>query len=270
MCCFKPNPIDVFGTKIFASRRVYARQILVYSMSVSTNDDDLAMILPVPVPLAASEDSVKFINLEDYPTFFDDLQALFPAKKILKKSLGGGGGGSGGGETLVVHNVGDFVASFVPGMRDFERLDERFRIDPDIWLTQQQYANYGFVVFQLKRPAQEPTKESGLLSGQRRRHIKLKPHPMAFEFPLREIGQRLFFPTVHIHDGTMPAKADFDHVLYAQTNGVGLRELAHWEESKKLIKSKINMQKASHLVLADSHCYRRELQGELPNLDTWL
>ena len=28
------------------------------------------------------------------------------------------------------------------------------------------------------------------------------------------------------------------------------------------IKRKIDMQKASHLVLADSHCYRRELRGD--------
>ena len=268
MCCFKPNPVDVFGTRIFAARRVYARQILVYSMTVSTNDD-VAMILPVPVPLSAPEDSVKFINLEDYSTFFDDLQALFPSKKSRGK-FQGGGGGFGGGGTLVVHNVGDFVASFVPAMKDFERLDERFRIDPEIWLTQQQYANYGFVVFQLKQPAQEPATDSSPVFGVRRRPIQLKPHPMAFEFPLREIGQRLFFPTVHIHDGTMPAKADFDHVLYAQTSGVGRRELVHWEESDALIKSTIDMQKASHLVLADSHCYRRELRGKLPNLDTWL
>ena len=87
---------------------------------------------------------------------------------------------------------------------------------------------------------------------------------------MREIGQRLFLPTVHIHDGTMPAKADFDHVLYAQTSGAGRRELVRWEESNALIKSMIDMQKTSHLVLADSHCYRRELRGKLQNPDAWL
>lgn len=269
MCCFKPNPIDVFATKIFAARRVYARQILVYSMSVSTHDD-LAMILPVPVPVAAPEDSVKFINLEDYSTFFDDLEALFPKKEISGKFKGGGGGGFGGGGVLAVHNVGDFIASFVPEMEDFDRLDERFRIDPDIWLTQQQYSNYGFVVFQLKAAAKKDANESPQISGLKHRPIQLTPHPMAFEFPLRELGQRLFFPTVHIHDGTMPLKADFDHILYAQTNRIGRRELIQWQESHALIKSKIDMQKASDIVLADSHCYRRELKGRLPNRDTWL
>jgi hypothetical protein len=60
------------------------------------------------------------------------------------------------------------------------------------------YADWGFAVFQLA-----PTK--GLASV----------HPMAFDFPTRE-PSRLFFPTVHVHDGQLHAEAEFAHQLYAQ------------------------------------------------------
>ena len=37
---------------------------------------------------------------------------------------------------------------------------------------------------------------------------------MAFDFP--RAAKKLFFPTVHIHDGKVHDKADFDHALYCQ------------------------------------------------------
>jgi hypothetical protein len=43
---------------------------------------------------------------------------------------------------------------------------------------------------------------------------------------------KLFFPTVHIHDGKMQVRAGFDHVLYAQPNPRGLVEPLRWEESE--------------------------------------
>src|SRR5438552_13076314 len=71
MCCFSGPVNEVHGTRIFA-RGTGDRQILVYSMSVAFRQE-VAMILPLPVPLRPTEDAVRFIDLSDYPTFFADM-----------------------------------------------------------------------------------------------------------------------------------------------------------------------------------------------------
>ena len=43
---------------------------------------------------------------------------------------------------------------------------------------------------------------------------------MAFSFP-RHDPDRLFFPTVHIHDGHVYSVAQFDHSLYYQPDDSG-------------------------------------------------
>ncbi len=90
-----------------------------------------------------------------------------------------------------------YVASFVPSVADFVRLDPRFRLPEVLFDAVPHYADYGFAVFQLA-PG------------------KVTVHPMALRFPTRD-PDRLFFPTVHVHDGRFHAKAKFDHALYFQT-----------------------------------------------------
>jgi hypothetical protein len=41
------------------------------------------MILPLPVPPGCPENAVRFINLEAYPEYFTDMDALFPAPMTL-------------------------------------------------------------------------------------------------------------------------------------------------------------------------------------------
>jgi hypothetical protein len=53
--------------------------------------------------------------------------------------------------------------------------------------------------------------------GGRRASDPAHPAP-ATRFPSRAPG-RLFYPTVHVHDGTVPAHADFDHTLYDGDSG---------------------------------------------------
>src|SRR5690606_13087928 len=100
---------------------------------------------------------------------------------------------------LEVVEVGSFVASFVPTVKDFSRLDEQFRLPAQTWDKLPEYRDFGFAVFKLKK-------------GSR------KVHPMAFEFA-RANPIRLFFPTVHIHDGTVKPTARFHHVLFCQGSG---------------------------------------------------
>src|SRR5262245_5018156 len=198
MCCFSKKVDVVADTNIFARSAKDNRQYLVYSMQFKAAED-LAMILPIPVPKDSPDDAVRFINLEKYPAFFDDLRKGFPEPPAKKDDSRGPKDAPKPLPALPVIEVGSFVASFVPAIKDFARLDAQFRLPDGVWEKLPQYKEFGFAVFKLKKP------EKGTQ----------KVHPMAFEFP-RALKDVLLFPTVHIHDGTVPAKAGFDHALFCQ------------------------------------------------------
>jgi hypothetical protein len=198
MCCFSRPVPYVARTRIFARRVAADRQALVYQMQVQTAEPT-AMILPLPVKLPAQEDDVRFVSLAQYPQFFTDMARLFTPPPPRGVSRSKGMPATAGAPRLEVVEVGDFVASFVPTMKDFDRLDPRFVIRPEVWKQIPGYDDYGFVVFQLKTP-----------DGK-----KADVHPMAFSFATRH-ADKLFFPTVHIHDGKVHSKEEFDHQLYAQ------------------------------------------------------
>lgn len=244
MCIFSRHA-DVSKTNIFARSGKDGRQFLVYSMTVKAAEE-LAMILPIPVPKDSKEDAVKFLSLEKYPEFFDEMRKGWPEPV----TLGRGGPRAAPGakeEKLAVVEVGNFVASFVPALKDFARLDDKFRLPDAAWDQLPQYKEYGFAVFQLKK-------------GEK------TVHPMAFDFP-RANPKKLFFPTVHVHDGKVEAKAKFDHTLYAQASGG--ESLLDWEESAQpaeLFLTKLD--KAHGVVEPKDHVYRKTLRGNLKNEDT--
>ena len=245
MCCFSMNVQRVANTRIFARRLDVSHQAIAYQMEFSAAED-LAMILPIPVIPGSREDAVKFINLEDYSTFFDDLDSAFPRPK----SLGRGAPAAGSivpSETLKVQSVGSFEASFVPSSADFRRLDKRFRIEPEIWNKIPDYSDYGFAVFKLKRGDHEV-------------------HPMALRFPSRH-PDKLFFPTVHIHDGEVHAKEEFDHEIYCQVDRPGMFAMTKWEESPGIAKASCKVDKSQNLLKANAHLHRRRLKGMLDNKD---
>ena len=159
MCCFSRPVVSVTDTNIFARASKDGRQFLVYSMKLDAKEE-LAMILPLPVPKASKEDAVRFINLEKYPDFFAELRSGFPEPKP-GRSLSNS---KDAPATLKVVEVGSFIASFVPSVADFKRVDEKFRLPADVWDKLPMYRGFGFAVFQLKK-------------GEH------KIHPMAFEFP---------------------------------------------------------------------------------------
>ncbi len=141
MCIFSQAVDRVSDTSIFA-RGMNGRQVIVYSMAYAARSD-LAMVLPLPVPPRPPEDAVRFIDLEEYAEFFVDLGMAFPADALLFRSLGMESL-SKTSIPLAVHEVGDFEASFVPGLSDFERLDPRFRIPRTVWDELPAYQDYGF------------------------------------------------------------------------------------------------------------------------------
>jgi hypothetical protein len=192
--------------------------------------------------------ALSFINLEGYPRFFTDLQAGFPAPQSRGRGLSKSAPAPAQAP-LAVQQVGSFEASFVPTVGDFSRLDPRFRLAAGTWDKLPAYRSYGFAVFKLKKGAQ-------------------RIHPMAFEFPMAT-PKRVFFPTVHIHDGAVHERARFDHSLYCQP-GSHLRLMMGWRESPQPAQAFVQLKDAAGLVDGAAHCYLRELRGELRNEDTWL
>ena len=244
MCCFTQPIKDVSHTRIFARFGSGTTQFLAYAMALEVNDK-VAMVLPIPVVKGSGEESAKFINLEKYGKFFEDMERGFPvrlgygARAMPPQDAPRGG-------WLKVQSVGSYEASFVPTIKDFARLDERFRLPDKVWPKLPGYANYGFAVFKLKATHGEV-------------------HPMAFSFPSAVRGS-LFFPTMHIHDGQVHEKEEFDHALYAQGGGIG----GFWRESEGLASQFMKCDKTGGLVSPDQHVYKRSISGMQENGDILL
>ncbi len=255
MCCFAGPVKDVHWTRIFARLTGKGTQLLAYQMSYESEQPN-AMILPLPVKQSAGEQSVRFVDLSGYDRFFTDLKSGFPALRKTRSILPAAGIASN--VALQVHKVGRFVASFVPTIDDFARLDPQFTIPRETWAQIPAYLDYGFAVFQLSE-----------LAG--------KPHPMAFEFETRL--KETFFPTVHIHDGEVHAKEKFHHDLYMQHAGLDSVVGAYTgpqepDRNTTLVRSKqaaeefCDVERARGLVAPNLLVHRRTMRGRLPNEDT--
>ncbi|MBI3856036.1 MAG: hypothetical protein HY293_10140 [Planctomycetes bacterium] len=250
MCCFSGPVERVADTSIFARSVEKGRQLLVYSMTIAAKTQ-VAMILPLPVPPGSPDDAVRFVDLKGYPEFFPDLKQGFPEPK--PRSLVGAvraapAAAAEKAEPLVVVQVGDFEASFVPAIKDFGRLDPRFRLPDQTWESLPAYKEYGFAVFKLREGA-------------------TTIHPMAFEFP-RADASKVFFPTVHIHDGKVHEDAEFDHALYCQKREEDKTSLPEWRESPLLASAFMNVAKSQGIINGNAHCYLRKIKGKQKNQDT--
>lgn len=261
MCCFS-RPVRFVGkTRIFARGEPDGRQLLAYSMDVEL-DEELAMVLPLPVPPGPPDDAVAFVDLSGYAALFDDIEAAFPPDYTASPLAAGFGPSRSAPEkpALVVHDVGMFEASFVPTRADFGRLDPRFRMPESVWQKLPAYADFGFAVFRLK-----PTRTGALRSKTQRQHV----HPMAFAFPRRD-ARELFFPTVHVHDGaSVPARAHFDHVLFCQADGV-LDATLDWTRSNGPLGQWVDAARAAELFAPSRGGRRQGVLGEAPNADVVL
>ncbi len=246
MCCFSQKVEQVIDTKIFARDSTKSLQFLVYEMNFKASED-LAMILPIPVPRFTPETGVRFIDLEKYADFFKDMDSGFPTSASRSMAGMGGFGGGGAAKPLAVVSVGSFEASFVPTVADFSRLDQRFRLPDGTWEKIPHYRSFGFTVFKLKKGHQ-------------------KVHPMAFEFP-RVNSRQLFFPTVHIHDGLLHDRANFDHLLYAQFSNRHPAGLHFWAESAQPAGMFLKPEKCQDMVDEEAHVYRRSIHGDHKNAD---
>ncbi|HVY31389.1 MAG TPA: hypothetical protein VHB79_32775 [Polyangiaceae bacterium] len=252
MCCFSGHVKHVSGTKIFARLLADGRQLLAYAMKVEL-EQELAMILPLPVLASAGEGAVSFIDLGDEDGFFEALEAAFPAFSVAPAARLFQGPPTRA--PLPVFDVGRYVASFVPTPADFARLDPRFRLPNQLLAQLPIYQDYGFAVLQLK-PLPRGTK------------MPQKLQPMALAFTPRE-SRALFFPTVHVHDGSMPARAGFDHALFCQADGV-LEATLGWVAATEPLGTHLRGARSRELVDGERGGFASPLWGPLPNRDFWL
>jgi hypothetical protein len=236
MCCFSAEIRSVTNTQIFARFGSGQTQHLVYAMSLDT-PRSVAMILPLPVKDAQQPDALKFHNLEAHSHFFSQLESAFfvPQRSDGKVSVA---------PMLPIEVVGAYEASFVPSVADFERLDRRFRLPEKTWSSLPQYRDFAFAVFKLRRGRHDV-------------------HPMAFTFRAQDEG-RLFFPTMHIHDGEVHEEAEFHHTLYCQGLRMGGKA---WTESPKIASQVMSRELPGGLVSPDHHFHKLSLYGMLPNHD---
>ncbi|HMG51870.1 MAG TPA: hypothetical protein VK601_00280, partial [Kofleriaceae bacterium] len=258
---------QVSGTRMFARRGEGDRQILVYSMNVEI-ERELAMVLPLPVPPGGGDDAVQFIDLSGYPELFDDVARAFPERAA---PLGRGASRvllAVAREPLVVHDVGEFVASYVPSPADLDRLDPRFRI-PRAVFASQAYDDWGFAVFQLKPQDRRRKQSFWRRDVQGEADAAQTIHPMAFSFPTRR-PRALFFPTLHVHDGaSVPDTARFDHTLVCQSNDELLIRTFGWQASDGPLGRHVSADRARGVIAPDAQAFQLRLDDELPNADHW-
>ena len=254
MCCFSvPTPksfwqrlfaprIHVSSTNIFARVTAPGVQALAYSMNLETARE-VAMILPVPVRPKTGEDALRFIDLEKHPHMFWELDQLFEKPLPMSEQPSR----LQGAHTLAVHDVGAFIATYVPTKLDFDRVDRRFWLPRVVLDSVPVYTDYGFAVFQLK-PGNKTI------------------HPMAFTFPSRELD-RLFVPTVHLHDGQFHREAEFDHAIYYQHPKVravgGTMEL-------DVVSEQLPVHDYAGVVDTTRPIVKRVVRGTHPNQDIWI
>jgi hypothetical protein len=228
-----------------ATRLSSGEHATVYAMAVTARVP-VAMVLPVPVREGLGDQGLRFLDLSGYSRFFKDLDALFPRLH-----------GRGRGKSLLigsravplkVHRVGAFVASYVPTEQDFDRLDPQFRVPAALGdLLFPRYPGWGYAVFQLAEDS-----------------LPQKVHPMAYAYQPRDLG-RLFYPTVHVHDGrTVPEREHFDHTLYTQSDVFP----CGWE-SGPLVPGQIHLdlERTQGLVRAEQPFHRIRIHGVRPNRD---
>jgi hypothetical protein len=284
--------IDVSDTTIFARKAGPDSQVLAYQMALRA-DRELAMILPVPVGSRDEARAMEFISLEGCSDFFELLGRqlpIWPQEELGVMTLSVDSRSSSPRPVLKVHAVGAYEASFVPSAADFDRLDERFRLPPEVWASLREYADWGFAVFKLK----DFTREA-------------RPaHAMAFRFVTRS-PDRLFFPTVHVHDGRVHTLAAFDHQLYFQsaldcgkenlafaggrpvgdaqrrlilslyrdkvddTAAVDGKGVLIWaERSGEVVPHRHDVERAGGVLEAGTRLHAFGMRNTLPNQDTWI
>ncbi len=179
------TPIEkVSDTNIFISPNAdKTRQLVVYSNFVNNVSQSNAMVLPVPLP-----HTVKFIDLSNYKTIFDDCKKCFYNPVSTNGTLGMRGieksfSNSNSAPPLKVFDVGSYQVSLAMN------LDELSNVDTSVFELSSGLKNamaesysrpyWGFIICKLNRGSE-------------------KYHPMAYSHDIK--SGRIHIPTKHYHE----------------------------------------------------------------------
>ncbi len=184
MCILLHGVEDIGDTKIFvAPNAKQTKQITVFKNFIKNGAPNNAIILPCPYP-----ETIEFISLENFKKFFTTCEKLFLMAP----------------ETLFVQQLGSYIATVVPSISDFSKLDEKFVVTQDcLNLLRDEYfgKNMGFIVCQLMEGAQNY-------------------HPFGYS---HKLPPKLFLPTKH-YNGERKAFEKFNHNIYVY-NGICMSDL---------------------------------------------
>ncbi len=257
MCCFSRPVRSVSQTAIFARPLEDGRQVLAYAMHYRAAEP-LALVLPVPVPDGTAESAVEWIDLQGCPRLFEQLGRAFGDKpSAISRSP------KNTSANLKVARVGSFEASFAPTSEDLVRLDPHFTLPPEVIAALPEMKDRGFVIARLHPEA-------------------TTIHPIGLIFPRRH-PDHVFFPTLHVHDGTVHTLAHFDHAVYVQQTKApanqpaarrALRRLGQttlpggiWDSIGSPLKEILDPATTNGLVIPDVPILRLRLVGQFANAD---
>ncbi|MCC6750577.1 MAG: hypothetical protein IT371_23145 [Deltaproteobacteria bacterium] len=253
MPCFTRPVAAVGQTQLYARAADDGGQLLAISATVAARED-LALLVPLPTPAGTAADAVRFLDLQSYPTFFDELGLGFTAlpraaSAAPPRALRG---------TPRAHAIAPLELSVAPDLASLARLDARFAPSPRLLARLAEYADFAFAVLRL-------TSWGGLLAHFRRPQARLVL-PVALHFP-RRWSDRLYFPTLAVHDGDDASEPELDHLCYCQPDERTEPHLARWERSAHAASSFVDPGRAQGLVDGRAPCHRLTLRGPRGNQD---
>jgi hypothetical protein len=207
------------------------------------------LILPLPTPLDAPANAVRFINLSGYDDFFQDVRRGLPAltRDTAKQSL----------TDRIVEKVRDWLDldttqiefAFFPTQQVLADMSQQWPLAESVWAALQPYMNFGLVGLKLE-------------AGSNRLP------PIAVEFP-RGTSTELFFPTAH----NLPRSAalNLKHVLYAQTPHRSLEwriSTSPGDDHRQLLaRDFVKVDRTLGLIDPDEPIVARRLSGPNDNFD---
>lgn len=208
MCIFAKEVKQVSHTRILVAPTSNGRQLTIYENAVTKTrlkkgqHGGNAMILPCP---SFNGSKVELVDLSKHPNLFNNLDKLFPKLKHNKPAYSGNAKAKSKAsdeeaeEELEVHNVGAYVVSIVPSIRDIIRLNKdvfTISISVEELLHRKYDTNFAFIIC-----AFDITKG-------------IDPHPIGYVHDALSPTE-LFVPCKHEHGDGDTKTEHFDHTLFS-------------------------------------------------------
>ena len=245
MCCFSGQVKSVGATRIFARGAAAGRQLLAYQIKLDA-DAELAMILPLPVP-PGPRGRGPLRGPAGLPGLLRGPRGRVPRAALPRAH-----------EERRRRRRGRRRSRWSRSAASRPRSSRRSPTSPG--------STRGSASPTTAWDALPRTGTGGSRCSAAEARARHTVHPMAFEFP-RADPARLFFPTVHVHDGLVHARAAFDHTLYAQEGKGERADLGSWTESPLPAARFVDVARSAELVDGERHVHRLELRGDHENAD---